>query len=111
MTEKICGHLESLKGRVKACEAVGIGYDAFCEWMKKPEFAEAVKKAEEKSLQTGKEIAIMSIFRAMPDHWQAAAWWCERKFKDEFAQRAEVTGKEGGIIESSVIVLPSKNEN
>ena len=57
----------------------------------KSEFSEAIKKAEAESRDTGKEFAIKAIFKAMQDgKWQAAAWWLERKFKDEFAARTEL---------------------
>lgn len=87
MTKKICHEIETLKGRVRACEAVSIDYTTFLEWMKKPKFSQAIKKAEEKAGMRGKEVAIMSIFNAMPKQWTAAAWWLERRYKNEFAAK------------------------
>ena len=86
ITEQICKSLLELKGRVNAAKEAGINYDTFCEWMKKPEFSEAIKKAESQANTKGKDVAIMSIFNAMPNQWQAAAWWLERKFKTEFSR-------------------------
>lgn len=84
----IIDSIENLKGRYHGAKAAGICYDTFCEWMKThPEFVESVKGAESAALRKGKEVAIMSIFRAMPKQWQSAAWWLERKFNSQFALR------------------------
>lgn len=85
----ICDAIRSLKGRLGSAKEAGIHYDTFCEWYnKKPEFTDAIKRAEEQARQKGKEVAIMSIFNAMPKQWQAGAWWLERNF-DEFVKNKE----------------------
>lgn len=73
-------------GRVDACSLADICYDTFLEWLRnKPEFAESIKKAEAKCKQ--RNIAL--IQKAALTTWQAAAWWLERKYKDEFALRMQ----------------------
>lgn len=99
--DKIVEAIKTLKGRVRACKEGGISYETFTEWMaNKIEFAEAIKKAEEYATIRGKEHAILSIFKAMETQWQAAAWWLERNFKEEFALKntLEMSGKDGGPI-------------
>lgn len=91
ITDKICESIKKLKGRVGACKEANIGYDAFCEWMKKrPEFAEAIKKAEAEMEVNGEQVAIQAIFRAMPTSWQAGAWWLERTKSGKYALRQKL---------------------
>jgi hypothetical protein len=86
ITTIICQELRTLRGRVSACEKAGIAYDTFVYWMEtKPKFADAVKKAEAHGDSFGKEYAVKAIFAAMPKAWQSAAWWLERKHKQDFA--------------------------
>lgn len=81
-----------------AAAIAGISEDTFHDWkVKKPEFSEAIKGAE------GKAVAgrLARIRQAEPDHWQAAAWWLERKYPQEFGktvQENQITGKDGAAI-------------
>lgn len=47
------------------------------------EFLDAVKKAE----SDAEVMAVMHIRTAMPNQWQAAAWYLERKFPDRYGRR------------------------
>ena len=87
LTEAICKSIMGLTGRVGACKQNGISYETFTVWMSsKPEFSEAIKKAERVADDTGREVAIRAIFRDMQKLWAPAAWWLERKYKTEFAK-------------------------
>ena len=89
-TKQICHNIsEKLMGRAQAAQAAGVmSYDTIWRWMKtKSEFSEAIKKAEREKYQKAKEVATMAIFRAMETHWQAAAWYLERKYPEEFARK------------------------
>jgi len=104
MTQEICNHLKAGLNRTDACILVGIHYETFTEWMKKAEFAEAIKKAE--TSVKARNIAI--IQRAGEKSWQASAWWLERKHKDEFAipKNPEIA------IDKGVVVIKwAKDEN
>jgi hypothetical protein len=81
-----------LSGRVGACENVNICYDTFLDWFKKkPEFSEAIKKAEDEMNVKGKQIAIQSIFKAMQSgQWTAAAWWLERNYPKEYVVKQNI---------------------
>ena len=65
-----------------ACRIEGIGYDAFLEWQKKyPDFAEALEKADAEC----KAARVATVLAASKKSWQAAAWYLERRYKDEYA--------------------------
>lgn len=99
ISKEFCDAIKALKGRVGACKEVGIVYDTFLDWLKKhSEFAEAIKKAEAECRESGRNVAIQSIFKAMPNQWQAGAWWLERNYPEEFVikQKIEHSGEIDG---------------
>jgi len=119
-----------LKGRVNACEEAGLHYDTFARWMrgelpkeefeglsekdankKRWEFKKAVLKAERKARQRGKERAVMSIFKAMSEHWQAGAWWLERNFPGEFKERIETDNKDNAVDRIVRAIHDGKNDD
>lgn len=91
ITEKICESIKKLSGRVGACEAAGISFETFTQWMKKSEFSDAIKKAEVEMQLKGKQIAIQSIFKAMQaGQWTAGAWWLERNYPEDFVIKQKI---------------------
>lgn len=65
-----------------ACRMEGIAYETFLQWQRKyPEFVEALEKAD----ALCKATRIATILAASQESWQAAAWWLERRFKDDYA--------------------------
>ena len=84
--KKITQALCDGQGRVRACKIAGINYDTFMEWMRsKPEFSEAVKKAEATGNDKIKDICQRRIIE--DKSWQSAAWWLERTDPANFGQR------------------------
>ena len=84
--KKITQALCDGQGRVRACKIAGIRYDTFMEWMRsKPEFSEAVKKAEDTGNDKIKDICKRRIIE--DKSWQSAAWWLERTDPANFGQR------------------------
>lgn len=74
-----------------ACEAVGISYQTYAEWVRKGkrarsgqyrDFYEEVKKARGNAIS--RNVAI--IQKAAEKTWQAAAWWLERTCPEEFGR-------------------------
>lgn len=99
LVKQFIEEIKEKRGRVRACRNVGISYQTFTEWTNpkhpryKAEFTELLKKTEEEVVNENKDYAIAAIFSKMKDHWQAAAWWLERNFPEEFRNRQEITQK------------------
>jgi hypothetical protein len=92
IVDEIAGYVQVGNTVKDACTLVGISTETYFKWLReKPEFADAIKKAEAKC----KARNIARIQQATEKSWQAAAWWLERKYRNEFAIRQEVTGGEG----------------
>ena len=93
ITDEICRYLRAGNSQKDSATLADISEETFYQWMKKPEFAEPIKKAEQEC--KARNIAI--IQRAAEKTWQAAAWYLERRYNSEFAlkQLNEITGKDG----------------
>lgn len=104
LVEEICKHIENGVLNKDAALLCDIGESTFYEWLREkdadgkdnynyhPEFAEAIKKAE----ASRKRNFISQIVKASKDQWQAAAWYLERVYNEEFAKRSinDVTVKD-----------------
>ena len=90
-----------------AAKAAGIHPATYYDWMKRgkagkeadrlyAEFANAVKKAEGEA----EAHAVALVRKAMPDNWQAAMTYLERRYPDRWRRRErhEITGPDGGPI-------------
>lgn len=86
-----------------------ISKDAFYDYcLKNPEFAE--RKEELKDMPKIK--ARMNINKALDDgDKNLSQWYLERKVKEEFAQRSEVTGKDGKDFVAVNLELKQKSDN
>lgn len=81
ISQQLCTYLSNGSNRTDAVTLSGIHYDTFLTWMKeRPEFSEAIKKAE----ATCKQRNIQIVQKAAITTWTAAAWWLERKYPNEF---------------------------
>lgn len=90
-TENVDAIMKALRlgmTRRDAGVAGDIDESTFCDWInRRPEFAEAVQKAE----LYAKQSRVERIMKAgQKGTWQADAWMLERKYADEFAQRMVV---------------------
>ena len=81
--------------RRAACAYAGIDQDTLANWMRRfSDFSDAVEKAEADA-----EIRNVAIIqKAASETWQAAAWWLERKKKQDWSARQEQTGADGGAV-------------
>ncbi|MDP4009801.1 MAG: hypothetical protein Q8P53_02335 [Candidatus Shapirobacteria bacterium] len=84
LLEKICELIKKGLSNRDASFCMGISESTFYEWQKeKPEFSDTIKKAE----MERKLLLISRIFEASNKSWQAAAWYLERVYTDEFGKR------------------------
>lgn len=90
---QILKHLSEGMTREDACILSGINKDTFYEWLHKSEFSDAVLKAEISCKQRN----IRRVQKASKVHWSASAWWLERKYPEEFAEKSkhEISGPNG----------------
>ena len=85
---EICKHISEGCSNKDAASLVAISEETFYSWQKsKPEFSESIKKAQ----ASRKQHLIRLIFKAAEKQWQAAAWYLERVYPEEFAVKREKT--------------------
>ncbi len=109
--EKILTALRDGLGRVRACKAVDISYETFTVWLEKPEFSEAVKKAEQIGEDKIKDLAKRGIIEKFQDHWQAAAWWLERNYPEIYSNKTKIDHtSDGKAIMGINIIVGTKEE-
>jgi hypothetical protein len=101
--------LEALKGgntRRASCAAAGIDQTTLANWLKEySDFSYAVEKAEGEA-----ELRNLAVIQdATRTTWQAAAWWLERKHKQEWSSRVEQTGADGSPVKVIVEYADGKN--
>jgi transposase len=95
-----------------AAAYAGVGERTFYTWMEKGEsqpsgkyaqFRHAVKSAESEA-----EVrAVATIQKLMPDTWQAAMTYLERKFPNRWGRRSRMDVTSGGERVGGVLVVPA----
>lgn len=83
--------------RRAACAYAGISEQTLSEWSNSfPEFSEACTRAENAA-----ECGFVDVIQEAADagDWKAGAWWLERRRKQDYASRSELTGKGGAAIQ------------
>ena len=74
--------------RRAACQAVSISPDTLYRWMAEERtLSDAVQKAESEA----EFEAIKHVKAAFSESWQAAAWWLERRRRDDFGRNEKLT--------------------
>jgi len=86
---KIMIALESGDWRMDACRKAGISYETFSVWNReKPEFADAIKRAEDSGEQ---ELEAFCLAKIRNDKsWQSSAWLLERKIGGKYRPKQQV---------------------
>jgi hypothetical protein len=83
MQAALCRWLKKGCSFKDACAMEGISYETFRTWQsEKSVFSVAIKKAEAEC----KVARIQTILKASDKSWQAAAWWLERRYGDEYGR-------------------------
>lgn len=92
VVKRITDALRGGNTRRAACAAGSISQDTLAVWLREnPDFSDAVEKAEGEA-----ELRNLAVIQdATKTTWQAAAWWLERKHKQDWSSRVEQTGADG----------------
>lgn len=101
IVSEITNYIRAGNTQHDAAVLAGISDETFHVWKReKSDFSEALKKAE----QVCKSRNIAIIQKAAEKTWQAAAWWLERKYHQEFALKniQELVGKDGQPLQISI---------
>ncbi|CAB4150426.1 hypothetical protein UFOVP569_29 [uncultured Caudovirales phage] len=94
--QKIMNALSAGNTRRDSCAYAGISEDTFASWLKdKPDFSDSIEKAEADAAVRNVSIIAKA---AQEGTWQAAAWWLERRRKQDWAIRHELTGPDAGPL-------------
>lgn len=109
--EEVCKWIRAGNSKEDAAVLAGISGATLFDWQNKhAEFLEAVKEAEVHC----KAARIARILKASETTWQAAAWFLERKYKDEFATKkiseTDLTSK-GEKLEGIVVRFAGETGN
>jgi hypothetical protein len=96
---RLCDALAAGNTRRAACAFAGISQDSLGRWLRRyADFADAIQKAEgEAELR---HVAVVTG-AAQAGVWQAAAWWLERRFPNDYGrtvQQVEHSGPGGGPL-------------
>ena len=84
LLKKTCDLIKKGLSNKDAVICMGISESTFYQWQtEKPEFSESLKKAE----MERKSFLITRIFEASNKSWQAAAWYLERTYPNEFGKQ------------------------
>lgn len=86
--EELLAHLRVGHTDKDACTLAGISTETFYTWLKDiPDFSDTVKKAR----MVAKDQCVKIVRRAALRSWPAAAWYLERRFREEYSTKHNVT--------------------
>lgn len=92
--------LESGNTRMTASVAAGVSYDVFRRWAKdEPEFLEDVERAEQRAVANN--VAI--ILNAAKRSWPAAAWWLERRHREDYGNVVKLEATYGKLSDDELL--------
>lgn len=99
MTEEVIRKIEEVAALDGSIEEMayyaGIHRDTIYAKMKEDkEFSDRINDLRERPILKARQTIVKNL-----EHPESAKWYLERKKKLEFAQRSELTGKDGGAIE------------
>jgi transposase len=110
LREKFMRIIENGNSRRNACDAIGFSESTLYLWLQRAEkepgsefseFSESLKKAE----AAAERAAVAVIRSAMTEHWQAAAWFLERKFPENWGRKEKIehSGPDRGPIQPAIV--------
>lgn len=88
----------------EACELAGIDRQTYYNWLKDKEgFSAKMEDAQNWVNEIARAVVAQRITRKKDP--ETAKWWLERRVKDKFSQRSEVTGKDGEQLPTPIIQI------
>jgi hypothetical protein len=110
--EKIVSAIRAGNFASVAATYAGVGERAFFRWMEKGEAASSGKYRQfwqaVRSAESEAEVrAVATIQRHVPDRWQAAMTYLERKFPNRWGRRSRMDVTSGGERVGGVLVVPA----
>lgn len=110
----ICCALAGGNTRATAAGLAGIGERTLYRWLERGEedsdddcetefrqFWQAVKKAEAEAVE--KHVAI--VRNAAPRSWQAAAWWLERRYPDDWGRKQAIRADVRAQVQATGVLV------
>jgi hypothetical protein len=79
--ERLLKALRAGNTRRASCAYAGITDDTLSNWCKKSDFSDMVQKAESEAEMRNVQV----IMKAAEKSWQAAAWWLERRRREDYS--------------------------
>jgi len=102
--KKLIDALGNGEGRIRACKIANIDHQTLVNWERKYlDFLERIKKAEDDGNIKIKDLSKRKVIE--DKSWQSGAWWLERKYSDEFANKQKIDHTTGGE-KLSVLIRP-----
>lgn len=94
----------------EACDQAGITRQTYYNWIESDEqFLTKMESAQEYVTEVAKSVIARSITKRK--NREDAKWWLERKRKNEFSARSEVTGKDGRDLTPTFVVATEEAKN
>jgi hypothetical protein len=111
LTEELTKELEArFRDGATNLEAIEglISEDTFYTYLKtNQEFSERMELAKEYTTEIARAVVSRAIKRG---DRESAKWWLERRNKEKFSTRSEVTGKDGKDLPTPIITLEGSSE-
>lgn len=93
----------------EACDMAGISKETYYQWLKdKPGFLTKMEEAREYITEIAQAVVARSITKRKDP--ETAKWWLERRKKDKFSTRSELTGKDGKDLPAPILGGATKQD-
>lgn len=91
----------------EACSYAGISRETYYQWLKQSDdFLTKMASAQYYPILVAKNVVISDIVRNKSI--DSAKWYLERKARNEFSQRRELTGKDGESLPTPILAIDTK---
>lgn len=104
--EKLEGCFRDGAHVLEACENVGISRQAYYDRLNTDQvFADRMNTAQEYTTEIARAVVSRAIKRGDKE---SAKWWLERRVKEKFSPRSELTGKDGKELPTPTFIVQTE---